>query len=414
MDRRKFILASGAVAGLTAFAPALSLVKADELVTSSPLRSVTDHIRPISPEERMQRQELARKLMQENNLDAILLEGGTSMKYFTGVSWGRSERLFAFILPQKGDGFYIAPKFEEGRAREQIGQALLFTWNEDESPYDLIKGVLKDKGLLTAVLGIEESTRYFVTENIQKAIRTLGIQSATPVTAGCRSVKSPHEIQIMESANQICLEVFRSASKQLKTGITEAEFGKIISQEFSKSGVEGGALVLFGEASAYPHGLVKENKLKEGDIVLMDGGCLVQGYESDITRTTVFGKPTDKMKSVWDLVSKAQTEGLKAARPGVTAESVDAAARKFITDKGYGPGFTFFTHRLGHGIGMDGHEWFYLVGGNKRILQTGNMFSNEPGIYIPGQFGIRIEDEMLITSDGARLLLPAQESLEII
>jgi Xaa-Pro dipeptidase len=320
--------------------------------------------------------------------------------------------LFALLLPQKGDPFYIAPKFEEGRAKEQVGTARLLTWNEDESPYELIRQALKENNLLTAILGLEESTRYFVLENIQKSIPTLDIQSATPVTAGCRSVKSDHEIELMQIANDLTAEVFRSSAKQLKEGMTEGEYGKIITQEFLKSGVQGGALVLFGEASAYPHGLVKENRLRQGDIVLMDGGCMVEGYESDVTRTTVFGKPSDKMKVVWDIVRKAQAEGLKAAKPGVHAETVDAAARKVITDKGYGPGFRFFTHRLGHGIGMDGHEWFYLVGGNKRLLQPGNMFSNEPGIYIPGEFGIRIEDEMLITADGARLLLPVQESLE--
>jgi len=295
-----------------------------------------------------------------------------------------------------------------------VGTAKLYTWSEDESPYELIAKLFKEKGWLTGNLGIEESTRYFVTENIQQTLSSIQLRSATSITAGCRSIKSIHEITIMELANQFTAEVFSASVKQLREGMTEAEYGKIISGEFAKAGVSGGALVLFGEASAYPHGLKKENKLKPGDIVLMDGGCTVEGYESDVTRTTVYGKASDKMKSVWDIVHQAQAAGLKAARPGVTAESVDAAARQVITGKGYGPGFRFFTHRLGHGIGLDGHEWFYLVGGNKRLLQTGNMFSNEPGIYIPGEFGIRLEDEMLITQDGARLLLPPQESLELV
>jgi Xaa-Pro dipeptidase len=194
--------------------------------------------------------------------------------------------------------------------------------------------------------------------------------------------------------------------------MTEREFGEIISKLFSEFEVEGGALVLFGEASAYPHGLVKENKLKQGDIVLIDGGCSVEGYESDITRTTVFGPPTEKMKKVFSIVRKAQEEALKTAKPGIEAQSVDAAARKVIADNGFGPGYKFFTHRLGHGIGMDGHEWNYLVGGNKTLLRQNNIFSNEPGIYIVGEFGIRLEDEMLITESGAKLLLPPQESLE--
>jgi Xaa-Pro dipeptidase len=227
-------------------------------------------------------------------------------------------------------------------------------------------------------------------------------------------LKSSHEIELMQIANDITAEVFKAAVLKLREGMSEVEFGKIISQLFSESGVQGGALVLFGVASAYPHGLVKENRLKEGDVVLIDGGCSVEGYESDVTRTTVFGKASEKIKTTWEIVRLAQETALKTAKPGVLAEAVDAAARKIISDKGFGPGYTYFTHRLGHGIGMDGHEWYYLVGGNKRPLETGNMFSNEPGIYIVNEFGIRIEDEMLITQDGARLLLPQAKSLDIL
>ena len=348
--------------------------------------------------------------MAEYKLDAVLLEGGTSMHYFSGVTWGRSERLFVLIMPQRGEPFYIAPRFEEGRAKEQVKEARLYTWQENESPFELIAHILKEQGLSQAHLGIEESTRYFVTDNLRKAAPGLEIESATPVTAGCRSVKSAHEIELMQAANDITAKVFSESIAFLKEGMTERAFGEILSHRFSEAGAPGGALVLFGEATAYPHGLLKENKLKEGDLVLIDGGCTVEGYESDITRTTVFGKPTDKMKAVWDLVRKAQDAGLKAARPGVAAEDIDAAARKVICDGGYGPGYTYFTHRLGHGIGLDGHEWYYLVGGNKRAVRAGNLFSNEPGIYIPGSFGIRLEDELLITDNAAKLLLPQADS----
>lgn len=351
--------------------------------------------------------------MAENKIDALLMEGGTTLNYFTGARWGRSERLFAMILPLKGDPIYIAPKFEEGRAKEQTGEfSKIFTWEENESPYELIKKVFAENNLLNASIGIEETTRYFVTDNLSKAISSLRLQSGTVITAGCRSVKSPHEIELMQIANDIAREVFTTAVTKLKEGMTEREFGEIISNLFSEFGTEGGALVLFGEASAYPHGLVKENKLKQGDIVLIDGGCSVEGYESDITRMAVFGKPTEKMNNVFSVVRKAQDEALKTAKPGIAAEKVDAAARKIISDNGYGSGYKYFTHRLGHGIGMDGHEWHYLVGGNTKPLQAGNMCSNEPGIYIIGEFGIRIEDEMLVTENGARLLLPQQESLE--
>ncbi len=420
MDRRKFIKVGGAITALSAISP--MVISQNEIIkpydnpflAATTIKTIRDRIKPITAEERLLRLEQARKLMSENNLDAIFMEGGTSLNYFTGANWGRSERLFAMLLPQKGEPIFIAPKFEESRAMEQTNKSKLFCWEEDESPYELIKTILKENNLLTATIGIEETTRYFVTENIQKTIPTLQIKSATVVTAGCRAIKSAHEIELMQIANDITAEVFKAAVRQLKEGMGESEFGKIVSQLFNEFGTPGGALVLFGEASAHPHGLVKETKLKPNDIVLIDGGCAVEGYDSDITRTTVFGKPTDKMNKLWNIVRKAQDEGLKTAKPGVPAESVDAAARKIITDNGFGTRYKYFTHRLGHGIGMDGHEWYYLVGGNKRLLQTGNMFSNEPGIYILGEFGIRLEDEMLITENGAKLLLPQAQSLEII
>jgi Xaa-Pro dipeptidase len=316
------------------------------------------------------------------------------------------------LLFEKDEPVFIAPAFEEGRAKEQIGDAKLFTWDENESPYALIKKIMSERNLLNSSLGLEETTRYFVTNNLSQTISTLRIQSATPVTAGCRSIKSAHEIELIQVANDITAEVYKAAVLQLKEGMSEHEFRKIISNLFEEFGVDGGALVLFGVASAYPHGLTKENTLNQNDIVLIDGGCSVENYESDITRTTVFGKPTEKMKAVWSIVRKAQDAALKAAKPGVAAGDVDNAARNVISESGYGPGYKYFTHRLGHGIGMDGHEWHYLVGGNNYLLQAGNLFSNEPGIYIQGEFGIRIEDEMLITENGARLLLPQQESLE--
>lgn len=376
------------------------------------IQSIKARIKPITAEERAQRVENAKRLMADNKLDAIIMEGGTTLNYFTGARWGRSERLFLMILTKNGQPYYIAPKFEESRAHEQTGDALIYTWEENENPFALIRSTLAERKLQSATVGVEETTRFFVTENIRKEIPSLKIKSATPVTAGCRSVKSPHEVELMQVANDMAAEVYKVAVKQLKTGMTEHQFGNIISGLFGEFGAGGGALVLFGEASAHPHGLVKEVKLKENDIVLMDGGCSVEGYESDITRMWAFGQPTDKMKKNFDVVRKAQDEGLKAAKPGVEAWTVDAAARRVITDNGYGPGHTYFSHRLGHGIGMDGHEWYYLVGGNKYVLKAGNMFSNEPGIYIPGEFGIRIEDEMLITENGARLLLPQQDSLD--
>jgi Xaa-Pro dipeptidase len=413
MQRRNFIKTTAAAGGLAALSPFASLAQDKEKTfTEEEINSIRSRIKPITIEERQLRLEQARKHMRDNNIDLLFMESGTSMNYYTGASWWRSERLFAMMLPQKGEPIWIAPKFEEGRAKEQTGNAKIYTWQEDESPYDVIQKAVKEAGMLTSKIGIEETTRFFVTDSLGKSITSAELTSGTPVTAACRSVKTSHEVELMQIANDISIAVFRAALEKLEEGMTEAKFGSIITQLFAEFGVEGGALVLFGKASAYPHGLVEENTLKKGDIVLLDGGCSVEGYQSDITRTTVFGKPTSKMKKVWSIVRKAQDEALKIASPAVPAENIDGAARKIIEKGGYGPGHKFFTHRLGHGIGMDGHEWYYLVKGSKRPVITGNMFSNEPGIYIINEFGIRLEDEMLITENGAKLLLPQQESIE--
>src|ERR1051325_1191922 len=412
MQRREFIRTTAAGSLLpVALSQAFSRLPDEK---NPKVKELRDRIKPVTEGERLQRQENARKLMAGQGIDALILEGGTSMSYFSGVSWGRSERLFAMVLPKKGEAQFVAPKFEEARAREQVGTATLLTWEEDESPYALIKDILAGAGATTGTLGIEETTRHFVTENISRAMSGATLASGTPVTAGCRSVKSEHEIELMQIANDITATVYKDSLRYLKDGLSEREFGATLTKLFAEFGVSGGALVLFGEASAHPHGSVKEHVLHEGQIVLIDGGCTVEGYGSDITRTTLVGKRTEKMGSVWTTVRGARAAGPGAANPGAPAETIDAAARKVITDAGYGPGYKYFTHRLGHGIGMDGHEWYYLVNGNKRPEAPGNMHSNEPGIYILGEFGIRLEDEMLITGDGAKLLLPQAESLETI
>jgi Xaa-Pro dipeptidase len=418
MDRRRFFTTAATTAALVGLGA--DRVLADERATpakphfdAATVKAMRDRIRPISSEEYLARQEHARRLMKDNAIDAIFVEGGTTLVYFTGLSWWLSERLFAMVLPQKGEPFFVSPKFEEGRSREKLGNDVkIYTWEEHEKPIERIRQGMQDRGLLGATLGIEERVRYFVVEQLQQSLPTLKLRSATPVTAGCRSVKSPHEIELMQVANDITMQVYKEAQRQLREGMSEKELAAIIGALYGEFGVEGDALVLFGEASAYPHGLKRDVLLKEGDIVLIDDGCKVEGYGSDITRTMAFGKPSAKMQSVFEIVRGAQAAALKAARPGVPAEKVDAAARSYIADHGYGPGYKYFTHRLGHGIGMDGHEWYYLVGGNTRALAPGNMFSNEPGIYIVGEFGIRTEDEMLITEDGSRLLLPPAKSLQ--
>ena len=238
------------------------------------------------------------------------------------------------------------------------------------------------------------------------------IKSAIPVTAGCRQIKSPAEIALMRLASQITWKAYKAAWESLKEGMTQRDFAKLVADAHQKLGFDGGAGVQVGEYSALPHGSAKPQVIKEGSILLIDGGCKVEGYCSDISRTFVLGKPTDKMKKNFDIEHAAQTAALKAARPGVPCEAVDGAARTVITDAGYGPGYKYFTHRVGHGMGMDVHEWPYLVRGNKLPLAPHMTFSDEPGIYIRGEFGVRLEDDMHITEDGAELFTPQSQSLE--
>ena len=417
MDRRRFFTAAGSTVALAGLAADRAFAQerataANTHFDAGTIKAMRDRIRPVGADELQARREQARRLMKDNAIDAIFVEGGTALKYYTGLHWWLSERLFAMVLPQRGEPFFICPMFEEGRAREKLGDAKIYAWEEHEKPIDRIRQGMQDNSLRTATLGIEETTRYYAVEQLQQRLSTLKLRSAMPVTAGCRSVKSPHEIELMQVANDITAQVYRKAQQLLREGMSEKDLGAIINALYREFGVDGDALVLFGEASAFPHGLTREVLLKAGDNVLIDGGCNVEGYGSDITRTMVFGQPSAKMQSVWEIVRGAQDAALKVARPGVPAERIDAAARGYIADHGYGPGYKYFTHRLGHGIGMDGHEWYYLVGGNTRPLAPGNMFSNEPGIYIVGEFGIRTEDEMLITDDGARLLLPQAKSLQ--
>lgn len=377
------------------------------------VRPHASQARPITREEYLQRQETARRYMRDAGIDAILLTGGATMQYFTNAQWGISERLFALVFPAKGDLAWIAPAFERGRALEQVkfGEDVR-TWQEHESPYRVVASILNDRGIASGKLGVEETVRFVFSDGVAKAAPALKLTSADPVTARCRRVKSAHEIELIRLANQITLQAFEIALRTLREGMTNTELSAKVAAAHQQLGARGGAMVLFGEHSASPHGTVAPQKLRGGDIVLVDGGCSVENYASDITRTTVFGKPTEKQVRVFDIVRRAQAAALKAARPAVACEDVDAAARKVITDAGFGPDYKYFTHRLGHGLGMEGHEWTYLVRGNKTRLEPGMTFSDEPGIYIPGEFGVRCEDIMVITENGAELLTGQAPSLE--
>ncbi len=422
ISRRSFLRAS-ALAGATVGTCAVKTMTAEETQHDLPspissLKSMKDQATPITKEERAQRQEKARRLMRENQIGALILTGGTSLNYFTGIQWWLSERLFAAVFPAKGAAFYICPAFEEGRARQQMANAPdsehaeIRTWQEDEDPYRLVAQGLQERGAATGTVGIEETVRFVFSSGIGKAASQAKIVSGTPVTAGCRMVKSAHEIALMRLASKATLMVYEAVYRSLREGVTKPEVEGWIDQAYERVGFPGEANVQIGENTAYPHGSTAAQVVHEGSIILIDDGCLVEGYTSDITRSFVFGKPTDKMKKVFDIVHTAQTSALRTARPGVPCQAVDAAARKVIVDAGYGPDYRYFAHRVGHGMGMDGHEWPYLVRGNTMPLAGNMTFSDEPGIYIPGEFGLRLEDDMHIMEDGAELFTPQSPSLE--
>jgi Xaa-Pro dipeptidase len=426
ISRRRFLASSTVLAGSTLAACEKTAESQEQNSSHSSgstppaiaaLTSMKGQATPITVEERQARLERARELMRQNNIDALMLTGGTSMTYFTGMSWGLSERLLAAFIPAKGTPFLVTPKFEEERAMEQAHRGPLgknadvYAWEEHESPYELIAKGLKARGLATATIGAEETVRFVFADNAAH-IPQVKLVSGTPVSAGCRMIKSPHEIELMRLAAHVTLKAYEAAWKSLKVGMTQDDFADLVSLAHRQLGFAGDAGVQVGKYSALPHGSATPQTVEEGSILLIDGGCKVEGYSSDISRTFVIGKPTQKMKDVFDIEFRAQSAALAAAKPGVPCEAVDAAARKVIVDAGYGPDYKYFGHRVGHGMGMDGHEWPYLVRGNKLPLAPHMTFSDEPGIYIPGEFGCRLEDDMHITETGAELFTPQSTSLE--
>lgn len=422
LSRRTFIARSSAgIAGAAVVSSSPAGAQTQQGAALPPairaLTSMKAQATPISIDERRARLEKARRLMRSNGIDALMLTGGTSMEYFTGIRWGLSERLLAAIVPASGSAFLVTPKFEEERAMEQAHQgplgadATVLAWEEDEDPYALIARGLRDRGLTTATIGAEETVRFVFADGAAQ-IPAVRVVSGTPVTAGCRTIKDAHEIALMRLASAVTLKAYEAAWKSLRDGMTQGDFGRLVQQAHQQLGFDGSAGVQVGKYSALPHGSATPQVIREGSILLIDGGCKVEGYSSDISRTFVLGKPTQRMKDVFEVELAAQTAALRAARPGLPCEAVDAAARKVISDAGFGPDYKFFTHRVGHGMGMDGHEWPYLVRGNKLPLAPGMVFSDEPGIYIREEFGVRLEDDMVITETGAELFTKQSSSLE--
>jgi Xaa-Pro aminopeptidase len=401
VTRRHLLQLSGAAVLGTA-APSSSADAADTPAPIAELKPMTDGVSPIRLDEHAARLGRARKLMADEGLDALVLASGTSLTYFTGADWGLSERFFGVVVTREGGPAWVTPAFEKERALEQIRIGSdVRAWEEHESPYALVAAILRDRKAAGRV-GIEETMPFAFADGIAQALPTTRLTSATPVTAGCRVIKDAHEIALMRRACQITVRAHRAVFASLRVGMTQAEASRLSAEAHRRLGMGGGSLVLFGRDAAFPHGTNRPQPLKAGDVVLMDGGGRLHGYCSDITRTGVFGAPpTDRQRQVWDVVRRAQEAAFQAARPGVECQAVDAAARKVVVDAGFGPGYKYFTHRVGHGIGMDGHEWTYLVPGNDTKLRPGMCFSDEPGIYIPGEMGIRHEDIICITEAGA-------------
>lgn len=421
ISRRHFLEASSAAAAGALARPGDVLAETPQSQELPPsiarLTSWADRARPITTEERAGRVENAKRLMRVNELDALFLTGGTSMVYFTNIRWGGSERLFTVVIPAQGDAFVVCPAFEEDRAREQLALgplegAEVRVWQEHESPYERVAEGLRDRGVSTGRVGAEETVEFRFSNGVAQAAPAVEVVSGTPVTAGCRGVKDEHELELMKLANEATLTAYKAAYLAMDEGMTQRDFGALVSAAHSRLGFEGGASVQTGEYAALPHGSITQQIIREGTILLIDGGCSAEGYRSDISRTFVLGRATDEMRQVFDIEYRAQTAAFEAAAPGVPAEDVDTAARRVIEEAGYGPGYKYFSHRVGHGIGMDGHEWPYLVKGNTVPLEVGNTFSDEPGIYIRGEFGVRLEDDMVITADGAELFTPQSPSLE--
>lgn len=418
-NRRKFLgLASMAGGAFTLNTRTGNLWDSRELPTSiRKLERMTDGVVPISVAERRERIEKAQKLMQAQKLDAIVMEGTASGYYFTGIEWWQSERTFVIIIPAKGSIAYVCPKFEEDRARELIIPELgneVRCWEEHESPYEVIVGLLRDGGTTHRRIGLEERLRFFIANGIRLAAPEFEIADATSITAGCRMIKSTHEIALMQRANDVTIEAYKAAFATIRPGMSQKELGNNISAAFSRLGFSGGASVQIGKYSALPHGSITPQTINAGDIVMVDGGTSCEKYESDITRTVVAGKASRRQMEVWNLEKKAQDAAFNAIRIGATCESVDAAARAVIESAGFEKNYKLpgLPHRTGHGIGLEGHEWTNFVKGNKTLIQPGMCFSDEPTISIPGEFGIRLEDCLYIAEDGPHFFSKQSVSID--
>jgi len=413
INKRDFLKLSGVTAGAVVLG---ACDASDNKVHAPVLSPMTDSVRPISVDERLARIQKAQRLMSEHDIDAILVEPGSAMLYFSGVSWWRSERLTALIIPREGDIGIVTPFFEEPSVRESMtfGDDVR-TWNEHESPFARVAGFLRDRGLTEARIGFEDTVRQFVAVGLKEAAPNFDIVSASPVTSGCRMHKTVSEIALMKKANEITLTAYRHVLDRIEFGMEPADVKEMMrSAQADLGGQNIWNMALFGVASAYPHGTNQPQKIEEGQIVLMDCGCSVEGYQSDISRTFVFGEASDRQREVWNTVREGQQIAFEAAQLGAMAGSVDDAVRRHYESRGWGPGYKLpgLSHRTGHGIGMDGHEPVNFVHGEQTRLAPGMCFSNEPGLYDFDSFGVRLEDCLYMTESGPAWFTVPPDSLD--
>ena len=372
---------------------------------------------PISQAERQQRIAKARQLMQQNGIGSIVVESGSSLDYLTGVQWHRSERLTAAVIPVEGDPIIVTPFFESPSVKETLAiPAEIRTWNEDEEPLRLVADFLRERGVAGAPVAFEETDRYFIFDRLEQQLPELKATSAHSVVRALRLIKSPAELALMQTANDITLQAMKHVGERARLGMTPADYGAAIDAATSALGGNPEfSLVLIDEAAAQPHGSRKPQITKRGSVVLFDCGCTVHGYQSDISRTFVYGAPpTAEQRKVWNQVHEGQQIAIRAAKIGVPVGTIDDAVRAAYTSWGYGPGYKLpgLSHRTGHGIGMDGHEPAYLVHGDQTSLEPGMCFSDEPGIYIPGKFGVRLEDCWYMTANGPKFFSEPPPSID--
>ncbi|HPF24356.1 MAG TPA: Xaa-Pro peptidase family protein [Hyphomonas sp.] len=409
--RTLFGLLGGAAAGL-----ALTPAACASLPDLAGLRNLAAGAAPIGVAERRARIEKAQALMARNNIGAILIEPGSSLIYFTGLYWWRSERLTACILPREGEPCIVTPFFERPSVEETLAvPAEIRVWQEDEDPAELVAGFLKDRKLDTRPVGIEATTRYFAVEGLQRALPDAELVSADLIVRRCRMIKSPAEIALMQVANDVTLAAYRWVYPRIETGMSQADVSAMMDAATRKLGGEPEfSMVLVGKGSAYPHGTNVPETVAPGQVVLMDCGCNVQGYQSDISRTFVHGAASAEQRKVWDHVAEGQKIAFRTAQIGVSAGKIDDAVRAYYESLGYGPRYALpgLSHRTGHGIGLDGHEPVNLVHGETALLSEGMCFSNEPGLYLPGQFGVRLEDCIHMTTAGPKYFSTPPESLD--